>query len=196
MKKVKCSSAMQGLRQVLVTGCLLIMPFIGQSQDCQVVDSTAGKYRIQIDGKDYIAYPPDVIRDKLFERDSLAMQLKAEMEKNDACDSLISKYEETIEAYRRNVALKDSARVIYNNLYQGYRDLYFDYKREYGEPFMHVSGGIGAIRKDDGQGMEYLPAVLVGLSIQKITVWGYFNPDQSGFMVGLVQPIRFNFSLF
>ena len=196
MKKVKWSSAMKGFYQVLVTGCLLIIPFIGQSQECQVIDSTAGKYHIQIDGKDYIAYPPDYIRGKLFERDSLKMELEAEKEKAAAYDSLVSKYEKTIEAYRRNLALKDSARVVYNNLYQGYRDLYFDYKKEYSEPFMHVSGGIGAIRKDNGNGMEYLPAVLVGLSIQKITVWGYFNQDQSGFMVGLVQPIRFNFSLF
>jgi len=196
MKISGCLSEINGLTKALLAGLLLIFPCMGLTQDCQVIDSIEGTYRIQIEGKDYIAYPPGSIRDKLFERDSLEAELKAEKEKVVAYDSLIGKYEKTIEAYRKNLALKDSARVVYNNLYQGYRELYFDYKKEYSEPFIHVSGGIGAIRKDNGQGMEYLPAVLLGLSMQKITVWGYFNQDQSGFMVGLVQPIRFNFSLF
>ncbi|MFQ5825591.1 MAG: hypothetical protein ACE5JB_16245, partial [bacterium] len=76
------------------------------------------------------------------------------------------------------------------SLYQGYRDLYFDYKKAYGEPWLYFSGGIGAVRERGGDN-DVLPVLLLGLSIKRLSFWGFINNDQSGFILGMIHPVRF-----
>ncbi len=75
-------------------------------------------------------------------------------------------------------------------MYEGYRDLNRLYRKAYSEPWVTLHGGLGAVRERVGDTRDILPVVLVGLSVKRLSLHGFVNLEQSGFIIGLNQPIR------
>jgi len=166
-----------------------------RAQTVEIVEEKDGRYHIRIDGEDYLAFPPDAIRQRLSQIDSLEIELTAAQEKAKADRALVESYESAVTAYRRNFALQDSLVNQVRSLYSGYRDLYFDYKKAYSEPLLYFHGGVGAAFERAGD-EDVMPVVLMGFSVKRLSLMGFVNNDQSGLLLGLNYPIRFNFSFF
>ena len=154
-----------------------------------------GTYKVEIGGEEFSAFNKQHLERITFIRDSLKIELKAAKQRIEADSSLVATIDTTVAAYRRNFALKDSLVAQYKDLYIGYKDIYFDYKRKYSEPWLYFSGGIGAVRESSGDN-DVLPIILFGLSIKRLSLWGFINSEQSGFIAGINYPIRFNLSFF
>lgn len=179
---------------ILFISALLMAPS-SNAQDIEIVEEKDGRYHIRIAGEDYLAFPPDVIRQRLSQIDSLEIELAAAREKAKADSALLQTYETAVAAYRRNFALQDSLVGQVRSLYTGYRDLYFDYKRAYSEPLFYFHGAVGAAFERAGD-EDVMPVVLMGFSVKRLSLMGFVNNDQSGLLLGLNYPIRFNFSFF
>ena len=174
---------------------ILAIPGAAYNQTVTIVQKTGDRYHLQIDGKDYLAFTPETIRARLNTTDSLRIELAAAQKRIDADSALVESYEKTIATYRRNFALQDTVMGQVRSLYTGYRDLYFDYKKAYSEPWLYFHGGVGVARERGGD-QDALPVVLMGFSIKRLSLLGFINNDQSALLLGLNYPIRFNFSFF
>ena len=175
-----------------------IVIFVERSpgQEIKIIEKkTDGTYKVEIGGQEFSALNRQHLLKIKNKIDSLEIELKAAHARIQADSSLISTLDTTLAVYNRNIALKDSLIGAVNDLYIGYKDLYFDYKRVYSEPWLNFSGGIGALRESGGDN-DVLPVILLGMSVKRVSLWGFINNEQSGFIFGLNYPIRFNFSLF
>lgn len=176
---------------LLFVGLLLTgRPAQAQVTDtCLVLADTLGNYLVSINDSPYLAFPLERARRLQFKIDSLEIELTAERKKVAANQALIAALENTNESYQRHFWIADSLMEQTNSLYEGYRDLYFSYKRAYSEPWFAFNGGLGAVKDDNN---DVLPVVLLGLSIKRLSLWGFVNQQQSGFILGLNYPIRFS----
>ena len=179
------------LWSLLFVGLLLAgRPAQAQVTDtCLVLADTLGNYVVSINDSLYLAFAVERARRLQFRIDSLEIELTAERKKVAADNALIAALENTNESYKRHFWIADSLMEQTNSLYEGYRDLYFSYKRAYSEPWFAFNGGLGAVKDDDN---DVLPVVLLGLSIKRLSLWGFVNQQQSGFILGLNYPIRFS----
>jgi len=186
-----------GICRLFLIFCIHSFLLMGWStaQNIEIVEQQEDRYHIRIDGEDYLAFPPDAIRKRLAQIDSLEIELSAAQEQAKADSALIESYETAVSAYRRNFALQDSLVGQVRSLYSGYRDLYFDYKKAYSEPLLYFHGGVGAAFERAGD-EDVMPVVLMGFSVKRLSFMGFVNNDQSGLLLGLNYPIRFNFSFF
>lgn len=174
---------------VFVGFCILVEP--SHSQTVEIIGQRGENYHIQIDGKDYLAFPEETAKKILVKFDSLKIELEAARKQLAGKDTLINALEKTRETYAKNFSIQDALIEQTKSLYEGYRDLYFDYKKAYSEPWLYFSGGIGAVRERGGDN-DVLPVILLGLSIRRLSLWGFINNDQSGFILGINHPIRFS----
>lgn len=168
---------------------VLSVPLSGQT--IEVVEKFEDSYHIRIEGKDYIAHTIEKTREKEKKLATLKIELDAANKRIDAASSMMATLDTTVAVYKRNIALKDSLIGAIDDLYIGYRDLYFDYKRVYSEPWLYLHGGVGAAFERGGD-EDIKPAILLGLSIKRLSFLGYMNNDQSGFLLGINYPVRFN----
>lgn len=159
-------------------------------------DSTGVKsYALKIDGQIYIALSDAKTREKEKKLATLKIELDAANKRIDADSSMMATLDHTVAVYNRNIALKDSLIGEIEDLYIGYKDLYFDYKKVYSDPWLYLHGGVGAAFERGGD-EDIKPAILLGLSIKRLSFLGYINNDQSGFLLGINYPVRFNFWFF
>ncbi len=193
-------------RQSIATilSCILFavcLPLSLYGQSCAVKRKMDdGYYLIEIDGKSYQAFAvdnpngehviltSDAARKVLFRNDSLKAEIAALTQRAEAKDSLIAQMDRTIAAYDSNTNAQNSLLTQTNTLYKGYRDLYLDLKRNFEQPWLQVSGGLGVVRESEGD-QSFLPVILLGLSVHKFSVWGFLNSEQSGFIFGVNYPL-------
>lgn len=176
-----------------VTSTLLVLlaeAAVGWGQEIRIVGRTGESFELEIDGERYLALREQTVRNVLFQRDSLLQELEAAEKRNAVNDTLIQALERTNSTYSKHIAVQDSLVSQTMSLYEGYRDLYFDYKSAFSEPWLYFSGGIGAVRDDEDN--DILPVLLLGVAIRRLALWGFLNTRQSGFIIGINQPIRFS----
>ncbi len=187
------------IKRFSVLGIIFVMIICvgtSQGQEIKIIEKKAdGTYKIEIAGQEFSALNRQHLLKVKNQIDSLIIELKAANQRIKADSSLISTLDRTVIVYNNNIALKDTLLSEVSDLYIGYRNLYFDYKRIFGEPWLNFSGGIGALRERGGDN-DILPVILLGMSIKRVSLWGFINNEQSGFIFGLNYPIRFNLSLF
>ncbi len=169
---------------------ILSSPGSAGAQEVRVVERRGETFQLLIDGRSYVALTEQRARDLLVKVDSLTAELNASERRNEANDTLIQALEKTNTTYSRHIAIQDSLVSQTMSLYEGYRDLYFDYKSAFSEPWLYFSGGVGAVRDDEDN--DILPVLLLGVAIRRLALWGFLNTRQSGFIIGINQPIRFS----
>ena len=168
--------------------CALLVAVRGNAQVLEWVSASGPVHHIRINGQDYLAMPMKQARKQLFEMDSLQIVLRTLRQKLAARDSLIRALERTNRSYVRHFWLQDTLLARTEQLYRGYRDLYRRTLALRGEPWLTWSGGIGAVR-DTNTG-DVTPVFLLGLAVKRLSLWGFVNQRQSGFLFGLTQPVH------
>jgi hypothetical protein len=176
---------------LLLTALLIGLagPTYAQEPTIEFVQRTGeGNVLLRIDGTAYTALPDTIVR-RLLQRDARLRQTIQEQEQKLALkDTLIAALDSTVSTYERSFRLQEGLLRRTTNLYEGYRELSDLYQQQYAEPIFNVSGGLGAMRAENN---DVIPGVLAGLSIRRISLWGFVNQRQTGFIIGLNQPIQF-----
>ena len=145
-------------------------------------------HQIKIDGADFLALSRESVQRSQFIIDSLKIELTAAQKQMAAKDTLLATFERTNSTYAKNFWLQDSLISQTRSLYLGYRELYRDTRKLYSEPWLRFSGGLGAVREQQGNN-DLLPVILLGLSIKRLAFWGFLNKEQSGFLAGVNYPL-------
>jgi hypothetical protein len=154
--------------------------FVGQTP--------GGNVLLRIDGTAYTALPDTIVRRMSARVARLQQTIQEQEQKLALKDTLIAALDSTVSAYERTFQLQEGLLQRTTSLYEGYRELSDLYEQQYGEPIFNISGGLGAMRAENN---DVIPGVLAGLSIRRISLWGFVNQRQTGFILGLNQPIRF-----
>jgi len=172
----------------LLIAVFTLLPLRTEAQVLEWVSASGPVQHIRIDGRDYLALPVQQARRQLFVMDSLRLELRTLRQELAAKDSLIWILEKTNRRYARHVGLQDTLLARTEQLYRGYRELYQRTLALTGEPWLSWSGGIGAVR--DADTGDVVPVFLLGVSVKRLSLWGFLNRRQSGFLFGVTQPIR------
>ena len=158
---------------------LVALPFTANllAQDaptCKVVKSRkSGNYVVEINGKQYLAITEETERKIIkLKRDVLDAQQEIALK-----DSLLATYETTTAWYDTTLARQKAYIAETEAILAGYKGLLKDYKK-LREPFMTLIGGLGAT------GSSKKPAILAGLRIRKVHVWGFLQENNSGALIG------------
>lgn len=180
------------LRNVRPFILMLLIPSSVFAQDeVQILQRTdQGDMIIQVNGETFVAFPEARARQMLIRADTLKLALEAEQQKFAVIDSLNQRLKAANTAYVEAYQEQDSLITQTWELYEGYRDLNRLYRKAYSEPWVTLNGGLGAVRERVGETRDILPVVLVGLSVKRLSLYGFVNLEQSGFIIGLNQPIR------
>ncbi len=170
---------------------LLITSSVFAQDEVQILQRTEqGDMIIQVNGETFLAFPEARARQMLIRADTLQLALEAEKQKFEVIDSLNQRLKAANTAYVEAYQEQDSLITQTWELYEGYRDLNRLYRKGYSEPWVTLHGGLGAVRERVGETRDILPVVLVGLSVKRLSLHGFVNLEQSGFIIGLNQPIR------
>lgn len=134
-------------------------------------DST---YQLEIRGQQFIAYSAAKAR-QLLRNEEERLALREDLAQRDTL----------IKLYQARRTLSDSALVHckayafeLDSLYRGYRTLADGYRRLARGARVTFDAGLG------GSGADRRPAVLLGLGLSRIRVWGFFQERNSGGFVG------------
>ena len=141
---------------------------------CKVIKKRAsGNYVVEINGKQYLAIPEETEKKIIkLKRDYLDAQREIVLK-----DSLLATYETTTAWYDTTLARQKAYIAETEAILAGYKGLLHDYKRLH-EPFMTLIGGLGAT------GSAKKPAILAGLRIRKLLIWGFLQENNSGALIG------------
>lgn len=162
-----------------------------QNPTIELVSQTAaGNVLLRIDGTAYTALPDTIVRQMSMRIARLQQTIQEQEQKLALKDTMMAALDSTVTAYERSFRLQEGLLQRTTNLYEGYRDLSDLYAQQYAEPIFNISGGLGAMRAEND---DVIPGVLAGLSIRRISLWGFVNQRQTGFIIGLNQPIQFGF---
>jgi len=134
-----------------------------------------GSYVVRIRNDTLIAITQDAARKSL----NLEVELRAAKQETGAKDSLIAAYERTAKWYDSTLVRQRTLIAELDSLYRGYRDLASGYKRLRGEPWLTFDGGLGET------GTDHKPAVLAGLGIRRVRIWGFLQEANAGGFVGV-----------
>ena len=161
---------------VALAGAALIAPRPVAGQACQVGKTYPnGSVVVKIGDQEMVALP-EVLEQALLKLDLDNRALRLELAIKDsllAGSKLVRAwYDTTVQRQRAYIADLDS-------LYRGYRTLTEDYRRLSNEPWLTFSGGLGAT------GRDHKPAILAGMGIRRVHVWGFLQEANAGGFVGV-----------
>jgi len=94
-------------------------------------------------------------------------------------DSLIATNERALAWSDSTIARQKLLIAQLDSLYRGYRDVASGYKRLSGEPWLSFEGGLGAT------GPDHKPAILAGLGIRSVRIWGFLEEGNAGGLLGV-----------
>ncbi len=112
----------------------------------------------------------------------LKADLLAERKESALKDSLLANYDQAKAWYDTTLSQQKEYITELEAVLSGYKGLLRDYKRLSGEPWVTFEGGIGATG-------DTKPAVLFGLGIRRLRVWGFLQEGNSGASVGVAFPL-------
>ena len=160
-----------------------------QEPTIEFVRQTAGgNVELVIDGTGYTALPDSSVEALNVRIAQLQQTIQEQEQKLALKDTMMAALDSTVSAYERTYQLQEGLLERVLNLSEGYRELSDLYEQQYSEPIFNISGGLGALRAEND---DIIPGVLGGLSIRRISLWGFVNQRQTGFIIGLNQPIQF-----
>lgn len=147
--------------------------------ECSLEQDANGQQRIQIGSVVYAVLTDQDRRDLINLKKDLdaSKAINAELEKQLAAyerigpraDVLIEHQKHYIEALEESLA--------------GYRDLAQDYKRlNSSGRWLTLQAGVGATRGSD-------PALLVGVGVQRLRIWGFLEQNNPGVLIGAEWPL-------
>ncbi|MFL5493820.1 MAG: hypothetical protein ACJ8DC_05465 [Gemmatimonadales bacterium] len=97
-------------------------------------------------------------------------------------DTIIGTFERERALYDTTLARKNAYIAELEQLSDGYKKLASGYKKLSGEKNLTLEGGLGAT--GDGE-----PAVVAGVGIRRLRIWGFLQNHNSGGMIGLNFPL-------
>lgn len=134
-----------------------------------------GSYTVVIGNDTMLA----ITRDQVRHAQGCDAELRGALAEAQAKDSLIASLERaaswsdsTVRRQLRLIAQLDS-------LYRGYQNLAMGYKHLSGEPWLTFEGGLGAT------GRDHKPALIAGVGIRRVRVWGFLQEANAGGAVGV-----------
>ncbi|NIR45384.1 MAG: hypothetical protein GWN99_13280 [Gemmatimonadetes bacterium] len=143
-----------------------------------VQENEDGSYLVRVDGEVMLAITEEMARKSLkVKADLLSAERKLAIK-----DSLLATYELVRARYDTTLAHQREYIVELEQVVEGYKSLLEDYKRLRGEPWLSVEGGLGATDDED-------PAILVGVAIKRLRVWGFLQESNAGALLGVSLPI-------
>lgn len=152
--------------------------------ECKVVkkmgpdkDGDVG-YEVQIGGQTFVA-----VSDKR-QKNILKMKVDLITAQQELAikDKLLANYDKLKEQYDTTVKHQKEYIQELESMLTGYKSLLRDYKK-LKTPSLTAQVGIGVTGSDSD------PAVLMGLGFRKVRVYGFFQKENAGVMVGLALPI-------
>lgn len=155
---------------------------LAQEQDCKVVkeykenDRVIG-YQVEIGGNLYLA----LSREKLEEMKNWEIDLKGCREKLkiregdlEKCKKLVEQYKTTFAGQDEYIKELEATLELYKKLAKGYSKLK--------TPWVNAQIGVGVTGDSE-------PAVMLGLGFRKFRVYGFFQKENAGAMVGIALPL-------
>ncbi len=155
---------------------------LAQGQDCRVVkpymenDRVVG-YLVEIDGKSYLALSREKVQEmKDWQADLKECRGKLEVKESDLekCKKLVEQYKTTFKGQDEYIKELEATLDLYKKLAKSYSKLK--------TPWVSAQIGVGVTGDSE-------PAVMVGLGFRKFRVYGFFQKENSGAMVGLALPL-------
>lgn len=137
-----------------------------------------GSYVVVIAGDTMLAITKRMAQKSLKTRADLKTARRA-LELN---DSLLTAYDKVEERYKKVYFQQKEYIAQLENVVKGYKGLLRDYKKLKGEAWLTFEGGVGATGDSN-------PAVMMGLGIRRLRVWGFMQESNSGGLVGIALPL-------
>lgn len=137
-----------------------------------------GTLVLDVDGRRMVAITDAVMRNAL----NAATDLRAAQAKLASTEALLAASDTAIARYETAMARQREYIDELEEVAQGYKDLLEDYKRLRGEPWLTLEGGLGATGDD-------APAILVGVAVRRLRVWGFLQESNAGALVGASLPL-------
>lgn len=175
-------------KSLFVSGllCLFIFPLASGAlaQDCHIVkDYQDGSYLVKINNKTVLAISEEMEKNMLkMQRDLLDAQREI-AEK----DKLLADYENFKAQYKVTLDHQQEYIKELESVLEGYKGMHAKYK-ELKEPWLTIEAGVGATDGEDEAGNSN-SAVILGLGIRQIRIWGFLQEKNTGALIGLTYPI-------
>ncbi len=164
---------------IAILFCLLVSHYTVNAQECQVQKKNDdGTYYVKIDGQFYLAITREMAEKDLLTKKELENAHK-EIARLEAIVEDFKKYREQCEVTLKG---KDDLITEYKGLVDSYKSLSRNYEK-LKAPTLTAEVGVGITGKDTQ------PALLAGLGFKKIRLFGFFQKQNAGVMVGLGVPL-------
>ncbi len=151
---------------------------LARAEECTATAVQGGGYKVSIAGREYYAFTEKAV--KAMEA-ALASQKTAEANLALA-DKMVGQYAELSKQYDATLARHKEYVAELEHTLQGYRDLVAQY-RKLRDPWVRLEAGVGFTGKDTE------PAVMLGLGIRSLRLWGFAQKDNAGAMAGISLPL-------
>lgn len=164
---------------IAILFCLVVINYPVNAQECQVQKKNDdGTYYVKIDGQVYLAITREMAEKELLTKKELENARK-EIARLEAIVEDFKKYREQCEVTLKG---KDDLITEYKGLADSYKSLSKNYEK-LKTPILTAEVGVGITGKDTQ------PALLAGLGFKKIRLFGFFQKQNAGVMVGLGVPL-------
>jgi hypothetical protein len=166
------------LRFTLVLFFLVFLHYAGMAQDCQVKhDNNDGTYLVSINGQTLFAVPREMLENALAAKKELEIA-KARITR---LEEIVALFEKRKEQADITISRKEEIINELKSIIELYKNMTQEYKR-IKSPLVTAEIGVGL--SGDAE-----PAVMLGIGFKKIRVYGFFQKENAGALVGLVLPI-------
>lgn len=133
---------------------------------------------LDVDGRRMFAVSDTMMRN--------ALRANAELEAAErelaGKDSLLASYETAIGRYEDARSRQGDYLAELEEVAEGYRDLVADYRELREESWLSFEGGLGA--SGDAE-----PAILMGVAVRRLRVWGFLQESNAGGLIGVSLPV-------
>jgi len=149
-------------------------------EKCRILEYNQedGTYLVSINNKTMLAITEDMANKMLkFKADLSAARKKIEVQ-----EKLIGEYERFKEQLKLTRQHQREYIDELESVLKGYKDLHMKYKK-LKEPWLRVETGVGATGGDTD------PAVLFGLGIKQLRIWGFLQESNAGGIIGISFPV-------
>lgn len=159
--------------------CLVVSNYTVNAQECQVQKKNDdGTYYVKIGDQTYLAITREMAEKDLLTKKELENARK-EIARLEAIVEDFKKYREQCEVTLKG---KDDLITEYKGLVDSYKSLSKNYEK-LKAPILTAEVGVGITGKDTQ------PALLAGLGFKKIRLFGFFQKQNVGAMIGLGVPL-------
>lgn len=165
---------------------LAVINYTAGAQECQVLNKIDnGMYEIKIGDETLYTVPRKIQENALAKKMELENAIK-EIERLKASNARLEAIVEDFKKYREQCEItlkgKDDLITEYKGLVDSYKSLSKNYEK-LKAPILTAEVGVGITGKDTQ------PALIAGLGFKKIRLFGFFQKQNAGVMVGLGVPL-------